>query len=95
MIPHAVDGLPAGDGLAVLVVHIPAVVVQRPTLGWAKDDAGQYLYYKDGKPLTGWQDIGGAYKKRYYFDTNAVMVSGKWLQIDGCEVDENGVRKTK
>jgi len=108
----------------------------------------EFMYYKDGKPLTGWQTIDGVKysfystgalqtgwvkddsgntrlvgwwdigadgnSKRYYFDTNAIMVSGKWLQIDGkwyyfyadgslavstkvdgCEVDEKGVRKTE
>ena len=122
--------------------------------GWALNDDGRYLYYKDSKPITGWQTIdgvkyyfystgilqtgwvkdgnnwryysgnkaltgwwyigSGTSKKRYYFDVNAVMVSGKWLQIDskwyyfytdgslsrsttidGYEVDENGIRKTK
>ena len=122
--------------------------------GWALNDAGQWLYYKDGKALTGTQTIDGVKyffettgvlktgwvkdgdnwrfysgnimlvgfwdlgangnNKTYYFDTYGNMVSGKWLQIDGkwyyfnadgslakstkidgYEVDENGVRKTK
>jgi fibronectin-binding autotransporter adhesin len=122
--------------------------------GWALNDAGQYLYYKDGKALigtqtidgvkyffntdgilktgwvkdgnnwrfysgnralVGWRDIGsGDTKKTYYFTKDGLMVSGKWLQldgkwyyfnadgslarntaIDGHEVDENGVRKSK
>ena len=118
--------------------------------GWAKNDAGQYLYYKDSKALTGAQTIdgvkyffntdgtlktgwvkdGGNWRyysgnkasvgwldisdKRYYFTKDGLMVSGKWLEIggkwyyfyadgslakstkvDGYEVYENGVRKTK
>jgi len=91
--------------------------------GWAKNDAGQWLYYKDGKALTGTQTIDGAKyffetngtlktgwvkdddnwryysgnkaltgwwdigsysaKKTYYFTKDGLMVSGKWLQIDG------------
>lgn len=91
--------------------------------GWAKNDMGQYLYYKDGKAVTGWQTIDGVKyyftstgtlqtgwvkdgdnwyfysgntrltgwwdigsetsKKRYYFNANAIMVSGKWMEIDG------------
>ncbi len=91
--------------------------------GWAKNDAGQYLYYKDGKALTGtqtidgvkyffetngtlktgwvkdgdnwryydsnkaltgWWDIGSdSAKKTYYFTDDSLMVSGKWLEIDG------------
>ena len=94
--------------------------------GWAQNDAGQYLYYKDGKALTGWQTIGGKVycfdsnggafasgwkqnskgewlflssngsavtgwkdigangnSKTYYFTKDGLMVSGKWLEIDG------------
>ncbi len=51
--------------------------------GWVKD-GNNWRYYSGNKALTGWWDIGSeTSKKRYYFDTNAVMVSGKWLQIDG------------
>jgi glucan-binding YG repeat protein len=91
--------------------------------GWAKNDAEQYLYYKDGKALTGTQTIdgvkyffntdgtlksgwvkdGGNWRfysvnimligfwdidangnnKTYYFTKDGIMVSGKWLEIDG------------
>ncbi|SBW07687.1 Peptidoglycan-binding lysin domain protein (modular protein) [uncultured Eubacteriales bacterium] len=122
--------------------------------GWAKNDAGQYLYYKTGKAVTGTQTIDGVKyffettgvlktgwvkdgndwrfysgnimlvgfwnlgangeSETYYFTADGSMVFGKWLQIDrkwyyfyddgklakstkidGYEVDENGVRKTK
>ncbi|GAU78287.1 S-layer homology domain-containing protein [Fusibacter sp. 3D3] len=122
--------------------------------GWALNDAGQYLYFKDGKALTdtqpldgvkyvfntdgtlktGWVKDGDNWRfysgktmvvgfwdlgakgnnKTYYFAKDGLMVSGKWLEtdgkwyyfnadgslarstkIDGYEVDENGVRKTK
>lgn len=118
--------------------------------GWALNDAGQYLYYRDGKALTdtqtidgvkyffetngvlktGWVKDGDNWRyysgnkaamgwleisdKRYYFTKDGLMVSGKWLEIDskwyyintdgslakstkvdGYEIDENGVRKTK
>ena len=122
--------------------------------GWTLNDAGQYLYYKDGKALTDTQTIDGVKyffnsdgtlktgwvkdgdnwrfysgktmlvgfwdlgangnNKTYYFTTDGLMVSGKWLEIDGkwyyfytdgslarstkidgYEVDEKGVRKTK
>lgn len=78
---------------------------------WAKNDAGQYMYYKDGKAVTGWQTIGS---KTYYFNAYGILVSGKWMEIDGkwyyfdkdgvlakntkidgFEVDKNGVRKTE
>lgn len=91
--------------------------------GWAKNDDGRYMYYKDGNPVTDWQTIDGARyyfsstgilqtgwvkdgnnwryyadnkavtgwrdidsgtgKKRFYFDENAIMVSDKWIKIDG------------
>lgn len=91
--------------------------------GWTLNDAGQYLYYKDGKALTGTQTIDGVKyffntdgtlktgwvkdgdnwryysgktmlvgfwdlgangnNKTYYFTTDGLMVSGKWLEIDG------------
>jgi hypothetical protein len=91
--------------------------------GWAKNDAEQYLYYKDGKALTGTQTIdgvkyffntdgtlksgwvkdGGNWRfysvnimligfwdidangnnRTYYFTKDGIMVSGKWLEIDG------------
>ncbi len=140
---------------AMLHRYIKLTIDPTTAQGWAVNDAGQRLYYKAGKALTGWQtieskkyffdsdgmmktgwkkddkgnwyylsvkgglvgwqgiDIGNS-KKRYYFTEDAVMVSGKWLKlhkkwyyfnidgslavstkIDGYEVDENGVRKTK
>lgn len=91
--------------------------------GWAQNDAGQYLYYKDGKALTGTQTIDGVKyffntdgtlktgwvkdgdnwrfysgktmlvgfwdlgangnNKTYYFTKDGLMISGKWLEIDG------------
>lgn len=83
--------------------------------GWIKDDTGNWHFYSGNILLVGWWDIGAnGNNKRYYFDTYGNMISGKWLQIDGkwyyfnadgslakntkidgYEVDENGVRKTK
>lgn len=79
--------------------------------GWAQNDDGQYMYYKNSKEVTGWQTIDGV---KYFFDICGIMTSRKWVQIDGkwyyfnadgtlarstkideFEVDENGVRKTK
>lgn len=91
--------------------------------GWTLNDAGQYLYYKDGKTLTGTQTIDGVKcffntdgtlktgwvkdgynwrfylgktmlvgfwdlgangnNKTYYFTKDGLMISGKWLEIDG------------
>lgn len=81
------------------------------TQGWTKNDSGHWLYYKDGKTLTGWQTVDGL---RYYFNSDGVMhegwkqsADGKWYYlkedgamavsttIDRYEVDDKGVRKTK
>ena len=59
--------------------------------GWAQNDAGQYLYYKDGIVAAGkWLEIGG---KWYYFYVDGSLARS--TKIDGYEVDKNGVRKTK
>ena len=82
--------------------------------GWVQDEAN-WRYYSGNKAPIGWWDIGsGESKKTYYFTKDGLMVSGKWLQIDGkwyyftadgslarstkingYEVDEKGIRKTK
>ncbi len=41
--------------------------------GWARNDAGQYLYYKDGKALTGTQTIDSV---KYFFETNGTLKTG-------------------
>lgn len=41
--------------------------------GWAVNDAGQRLYYKDGKALTGWRTIES---KKYFFDSDGTMQTG-------------------
>lgn len=58
--------------------------------GWARNDGGQYLYYKDGKAFTGWLDANG---KKYYFYADGILATG--TRIDGHDVDENGVMKTE
>ncbi len=83
--------------------------------GWVKDDAGNWYFYDRNVRLTDWRDIGeNGSSTRYYFTGDGIMAAGKWLEIDGrwyCfyadgslavsttidgyEVDENGVRKSK
>lgn len=46
--------------------------------GWAKNDAGQYLYYKDGKALTGTQTVNGV---KYFFETTGVLKTS-WVKDD-------------
>ena len=44
--------------------------------GWALNDDGQYLYYKDGKALTGTQTIDGM---KYFFNTDGTLKIG-WVK---------------
>jgi hypothetical protein len=46
--------------------------------GWAKNDDGQWFYYKDSKPLTGWQTIDG---RKFFFNTTGAMQTG-WKKDD-------------
>ncbi|MBE6012558.1 MAG: hypothetical protein E7234_08395, partial [Lachnospiraceae bacterium] len=53
------------------------LVIDRDTAqGWAKNDTGEYLYYKDGKALTGTQTIGSV---KYIFESTGVLKTG-WLK---------------
>jgi len=51
--------------------------------GWIKDD-NNWRYYSGNKMVTGWIDlvVNGS-NKTYYFTEDGLMVSGKWIQIDG------------
>ncbi|NYB73201.1 S-layer homology domain-containing protein [Sedimentibacter hydroxybenzoicus DSM 7310] len=57
--------------------------------GWVKDGE-VWRYYFDNQILTGWQDIGD---KWYYFYDDGSLARN--ATIDGYNLDENGVRKTK
>ena len=63
---------------AMLTRYIKLTIDPDTAQGWAKNDAGQYLYYKDGKALTGEQTIDGV---RYYFTSEGVLQTG-WVQDD-------------
>jgi uncharacterized repeat protein (TIGR02543 family) len=43
---------------------------------WVKNDAGQYLYYKDGKALTGTQTLDGT---KHFFNTDGTLKTG-WVK---------------
>ncbi|MFT4106287.1 MAG: S-layer homology domain-containing protein [Lacrimispora sp.] len=58
--------------------------------GWALNDDGQYLYYKNGSAVTGWQTIDGV---KYFFETTGTLARN--TKIDGYEVDANGMIKMK
>ncbi|WP_207736173.1 S-layer homology domain-containing protein [Fusibacter ferrireducens] len=108
---------------SILERYIKLTINPATAKGWAQNDAGQYLYYKDGKALTDTQTIDGVKyffntdgtlktgwvkdsdnwryysgktmvvgfwdlgangnNKTYYFTKDGLMVSDKWLEIDG------------
>ncbi|ADY55224.1 S-layer domain-containing protein [Syntrophobotulus glycolicus DSM 8271] len=63
---------------AMLHRYIKLTIDPATAQGWAKNDAGQWLCYKDGKALTGWQTIDGV---KYYFNANGTLKTG-WVKDD-------------
>ena len=63
--------------ISVVLRRFVEIVIDPATAsGWVKNDSGHWLYYKNGKALTGWQTIGTL---RYYFNGDGVMHEG-WKQ---------------
>ncbi len=65
----------------------------KPIIGWLVTENSKYHYYfgKDGIMTAGkWLQIDGNW---YYFYADGALA--KNIKVDGYEVDENGVRKTK
>ena len=65
---------------AVLHRYVELVIDPATAQGWTQNDAGQWLYYENGKPVTGWKQVDG---KWYFLDTAGIMQSGGWKQIGG------------
>ena len=47
--------------------------------GWTLNDAGQYIYYKNGKALTSTQTIGGM---KYFFNIDGTLKIGWVKEVD-------------
>jgi len=76
---------------SMLCRYIKLTINPATAQGWAQNDAGQYLYYKDGVMVSGkWLEIDG---KWYYFYTDGSLARS--TKVDGYKVDENGMKKTK
>jgi nucleoid-associated protein YgaU len=54
---------------AVLRRFVELAISSDTAQGWSMNDSGKWMYFKDGKPLTGKQDIDGA---TYTFDQYGV-----------------------
>lgn len=50
--------------------YIELVIDWQTTQGWTQNDSGSWMYYQDGKPLTGERTIGGT---TYHFDANGIL----------------------
>ena len=65
---------------AVLRRFVELVIDPTTAQGWTQNDSGQWLYNENGKPVTGWKQLGGQW---YYFDPTGLMQHGGWKQING------------
>ncbi|MGB8451796.1 MAG: S-layer homology domain-containing protein [Anaerocolumna sp.] len=77
---------------AALILHRYAKLVIDPQTaqGWALSDSGQKMYYKDGKALTGWQNLNNNW---YYFYSDGSMAVN--TSIGEFQIDNNGIRISK
>ncbi|WMJ87126.1 S-layer homology domain-containing protein [Anaerocolumna sp. MB42-C2] len=77
---------------AALALHRYAKLAIDPQTaqGWALNDAFQKMYYKDGKILTGWQNLNDNW---YYFYSDGSLAVNTWIDI--YQVDNNGKRVSK
>lgn len=67
------------EASAMLYRYVKLTIDPAAAQGWAKNDAGQYLYYKDGTAVTDTQTIDGV---KYFFNTNGTLKTG-WVQDGG------------
>lgn len=61
----------------MLYRYIKLTIAPATGQGWAKNDLGQWMYFKDGKPLTGWQTVDG---KVYCFNSSGGAYANSWKQ---------------
>ncbi len=62
---------------AMLHRYVKLTIEPDTAQGWARGDAGQWFYYKDGKALTGEQTINGV---KYYFQNIGTLQTG-WVKV--------------
>ncbi len=66
-----------GEASAILHRYSRLLMDPSTAQGWARNDAGQLLYYQGGKPLTGVQTLGGV---EYSFTSEGLLQTG-WVQF--------------
>lgn len=76
------------EAAAVLHRYVELVIDLATAQGWTQNDAGQWLYYENGKPVTGWKQVDG---KWYYLYADGSMAIN--TKIDGYEVGPDGAWK--
>lgn len=64
------DSVTRAQAAAIMERYIKLVIDPRTTDGWAKNDSGQYLYYRHGAAVTGTQSIGGI---TYHFSADGSL----------------------
>lgn len=71
------------EASTILRRFVELVIDEGTARGWVQNDVGQWQYVGDnGKPVVGWLTVENG-KYHYYFTADGIMVSGKWLEIDG------------
>ncbi len=78
------DSTTRAEAATMLFRYIKLTINSETAQGWARNDAGQSLYYQDGKKLTGFKELAvNGSIHTFYFTKDGILTAGKWLQIDG------------
>lgn len=78
------DSTTRAEAATMLFRYIKLTIDSETAQGWAKNDAGEYLYYQDGRKLTGFRELAANGSiHTFYFTKDGILTAGKWLQIDG------------
>lgn len=76
-----------GEAALILQRYVKLTINPQTAQGWALNDSFQKIYYKDGKVLIGWQNLGNNW---YYFKSDGSLAADTF--IGAYYVDKNGVR---
>jgi hypothetical protein len=69
------------EASTILRRFVELVIDEGTARGWVRNDSGGWQYIDTvGRARTGWLNAGD---NKYWFDTNGIMVSGRWVQIEG------------